>query len=386
MANEDKATRYHRLQRQAALAGTLAAALFLVLLLVSGAALWLRTLTGDLAGGAFLPSVALYVTALAIFSECIQLPFAYYQGVTLERRYGLSTQPPARWWLDRGKAAVVGLLILIPAALVAYALLRWWPAYWWIVASAVFTMFLVLLAQIAPVVLMPMFYDIKPLDRPALVERLLALARRADAPVLGVFEWRLSDRTRKANAALTGLGRTRRILLSDTLLAGHTDDEIEVILAHELAHHVHRDIWSGLALDGALVTAGFFAADAVLDALSPSLGLSGKADPAGLPLLILAAGAVSLLLVPLANAVSRQHERRADRYALDMTGNAEAFVGAMRKLSASNLSEEQPSRWVEMLFHSHPPTAARIAAARHWLQRQTEAGRAELRAADVAEP
>ena len=117
---------------------------------------------------------------------------------------------------------------------------------------------------------------------------------------MGVFEWQLSDRTRKANAALAGIGRTRRILLSDTLLAEHSDEEIEVILAHELAHHVHRDIWSGIALEAVLIAAGFYAADRVLTAAGPWLGLTGKADLAGLPLLVLAAGAVSLLLLPVA--------------------------------------------------------------------------------------
>ncbi len=142
--------------------------------------------------------------------------------------------------------------------------------------------------------LLPLFYDFKPLERPALADRLVALAERAGARVLGVFEWRLSDRTRKANAALTGIGRTRRILLSDTLLAEHSDDEIEVILAHELAHHVHRDIWTGIALEAALILAGFYLANVALMTFAGSFELMGKADVAALPLLVLAAGAVSI--------------------------------------------------------------------------------------------
>jgi STE24 endopeptidase len=194
----------------------------------------------------------------------------------------------------------------------------------------------------------------------------VALAERAGARVMGVFEWRLSDRTRKANAALTGIGRTRRIILSDTLLAEHSDDEIEVILAHELAHHVFHDIWSGLALETGLITSGFFLADRILSLLSTSFGLQGKADVAAMPLLVLAAGAVSLALLPLFNAFSRSHERRADRYALEMTRNVPAFVSAMKRLAAQNLAEDQPSRLVEILFYTHPPIGARVTAARDW--------------------
>ncbi len=161
-------------------------------------------------------------------------------------------------------------------------------------------------------------------------------------------------------------GRTRRILLSDTLLAEHSDEEIEVILAHELAHHVHRDIWSGIALETVLIALGFFAADRALTAMAGSFGLAGKGDVAALPVLLLAAGAVSILFLPIANGVSRVHERRADRYALRLTGNAPAFISAMKRLAAQNLAEERPSRLVEVLLHSHPSTQARIEAAERW--------------------
>jgi STE24 endopeptidase len=224
----------------------------------------------------------------------------------------------------------------------------------------------VVLAQLAPVLLLPLFYHFTPLNRPELVERLIALADRAGARVMGVFEWRVSDRTKKANAALTGIGRTRRIILSDTLLAEHSDDEIEVILAHELAHHVFHDIWSGLALETALITGGLYLADRIMAAFATSFGLHGKSDIAALPLLLLTGGAVSLLLLPLFNAFSRSHERRADRYALELTRNVHGFVSAMKRLGAQNLAEDHPSRLVEILFYTHPPIGSRIDAAMAW--------------------
>ncbi len=364
--NEDKSARYHRLRRRASLASTALGALLLAGLVVSGGSTALRNMSASLAGGSFLLMLACYVALLALVSEALQLPLAFYQGVTLERRYGLSTQTTARWWLDHLKAGVVTLVFGLIAAIIVCSLIRWSPERWWILAAAVFTVILVALVQLSPVLLLPIFYEFKPLDREALVTRLVSLADRAGARVMGVFEWRLSDKTKKANAALAGIGQTRRIIISDTLLAGHSDDEIEVILAHELAHHVHRDIWKGIALETVLIALGFYLADRVLARLAGSFGLTGKGDVAALPLLVLAGGAVSLALMPLANALSRAHERRADRYALEMTKNVPAFVSAMKRLGAQNLAEEHPSRLVEILFYTHPPISARVDAAQAW--------------------
>lgn len=372
MANEDKAARYHRLTRRASILGTAGSAVLLVLLLVTGVSAALRDLAASYAGGSFILTVIVYVIFVGIAAELIQLPLTFYQGVTLEHRYGLSTQSRGRWWIDYGKASGIGLLFAVLAAAVVWELLRLMPDGWWIAAAVCFAGVLFVLAHLAPVVLLPLFYDFKPLDRPELRDRLVALADRAGAKVLGVFEWRLGDRTRKANAALTGIGRTRRIIVSDTLLAEHSDDEIEVILAHELAHHVHRDIWSGIALETVLIVLGFYLADRALSEAVGSFGITGKSDVAALPLLLLSAGVVSLALMPLANALSRAHERRADRYALEMTRNASAFVTAMKRLGATNLAEEHPSRLTRILFYTHPPIEARVATAHAWAAKATK--------------
>ncbi len=368
--NEDKATRYHRLRRRASILGTGLGALLLLLVLLTGASAVLRDAAASVAGGSFSLTILVYTLALALAGEAVQLPLSFYVGVTLERRYGLSTQTTAHWWRDHAKGAGLGLVFGGGAALLVLWLLRWAPDWWWLAAAGILSLVMVVLAQLAPVLLLPIFYTFTPLDRPALRDRLVALAERAGARVLGVFEIRLGDRTRKANAALTGIGRTRRILLSDTLLAGYSDEEIEVILAHELAHHVHRDIWSGIAVESGLMTLGFFLADLAIEASVGQFGIAGKADPAVIPLLVLAGGAVSLALLPLANALSRAHERRADRYALEMTKNAAAFMSAMKRLGAQNLAEEKPSRVVEWLFYTHPPVADRIEFARAWASRQ----------------
>lgn len=367
--NEDKSTRYHRLRRRADLLGTAAAGVVLLGLTVSGSAHRLRELAAALSQ--WVPErlndavmVIVLTVLVVLILQIVELPFAFYQGHRLEHQYGLSTQSTAHWFSDQGKGMLLGTGLAVIGSSVVFAALRYRPDHWWWISAAVFAAGVVILARLAPVVLLPMFYTFKPLERPALAARLLSLADKAKTDVVGVFEWVLSGHTRKANAALAGMGQTRRILLSDTLLADYSEDEIEVVLAHELAHHVHRDLWRGIAMQTLLLFGGFFLADAVLRQAAGPAGLRGLADPAALPLLLLVAGAWSLLMLPLVNALSRAQERAADRYALATTRNVDAFVTAMKRLSQQNLAEEYPSALVRWIFYSHPPIRERIEAAR----------------------
>jgi STE24 endopeptidase len=367
--NEDRATRYHRLRRRADLLGTAAAGVVLLGLSLTGAGARLRELAAALSQ--WVPEtlndavmVMLVTVLIMLMLAIIELPFAYYQGHLLEHRYGLSTQSTTHWLSDQGKGVLLGLTLAIFGTAVVYYALRAWPDDWWWMSAAVFALATIGLAQLAPVVLLPIFYKFKPLDRPALVDRLMKLAARAGTSVNGVFEWVLSSHTRKANAALAGLGRTRRILLSDTLLADYSEDEIEVILAHELAHHVHRDLWRGIAVQAVALFGGFYLASVVLNAAAGPLSLRGTSDPAGLPVLMLTAGLWTFLLLPVVNAISRAQERAADRYALTTTRNVDAFVSAMKRLSQQNLAEDYPSELVRLMFYSHPPIRERIDAAR----------------------
>lgn len=348
LVNEPKSSRYHRLKRRAGLVAGCATVLLLGLLL------WLR------------PSLhgALYVVVLVTLHELIALPLAFYRSFVLEQRYELSTEPAAAWLRDHLKGFALTVAFALVAAHVVYTLIAWSPVYWWLPAAAAATVATAMLTTVAPILLLPIFYRFTPLDRPALTERLVSLSNRAGVPVLGVYEWALGAKTRRANAALIGSGPTRRILLSDTLLDQYSDDEIEVILAHEMAHHAHGDIRKAILLEFVLLLAACYVASAALLAWWRPLGLSGPADPAGMPLLLLAGGAVLLAATPLVNAFSRRNERTADRFALDLTGHQEPFVSAMRRLGAQNLVEEEPSRLTVWLFHTHPPIEERIAAAR----------------------
>jgi len=380
--NEDKSSRYHRLRRRAELLGTVVAGAFLLVLLLSGGAVLLReaaSMMGSHIGRGFeeAGTVAGFALALGALLDLIALPFAFYQGYLLEHRYGLSNQTAALWGRDHVKGAALSLAFAVIVATIVYATMRWNAQWWWAASAAILAVAMIGLVQLAPVLLLPLFYRFKPLDRPALADRLLALAARAGTRVVGVYEWALSAHTKKANAALAGMGGTRRILLADTLLADYSDDEIAVILAHELSHHVHHDLWRGMAVQTALLVACFAAAHVALVNLANPLALRGMSDPAGMPLLMLTAGACSLLFMPLANAMSRAHERRADRFALDLTQEAPAFISAMKRLAQQNLAEERPSRVVQWLFYSHPPIGERIEAARAWEQQHGH-GRVEV--------
>jgi STE24 endopeptidase len=367
--NEDKASRYHRLKRQASLVSLSWTVVLLGGLVWTGWGSGLRNLAATVASRVVpVPwqtgiTVLVFVVLLTLINEIGALPLGFYSGFLLERHYGLSNETLASWAGDQAKSLAIGVVLGGAAAGLLYWCIRFSPDRWWLIAGAVFTLLIVGLTNLAPVLLLPLFYSMKPLDRDALRARLLALADRAGARVLGAYEWGLGSKTKKANAALAGLGGTRRILVSDTMLAEYSDDEIEVVLAHEIAHHVHGDIWKGIVFESLLVVAGFYLASRALDLLAAPMGLRGASDVAGLPLLLLAAGAVSLVMLPVAHAMSRAFERSADRFALDLTRNPGAFISAMRRLGAQNLAEEHPSQIVQWLFYSHPPIRDRIAAA-----------------------
>ncbi len=276
---EDKASRYHRLKRRTEVAGLLWGGLLMGGLVATDGSHRLAGLAGWVAGQRFAATLAVLVCLLAILNECVAFPLSWYSGFVLERRYGLSRQTALAWVADHLKATLLSLGLGVPAALVLYATIVVLPAWWWLAAGAIFAGVIVGLARLAPVVLLPLFFSFSPLARDDLRARLEALARRAGTRVVGVYEWALGAKTAKANAALAGLGPTRRIIVSDTMLEQYSDDEIAVVLAHELGHHVHHDIWRSLAVESVVILLGFLAADVALVRLGATLGLSGAGGP-----------------------------------------------------------------------------------------------------------
>ncbi|MGB2868919.1 MAG: M48 family metallopeptidase [Bacteroidota bacterium] len=308
----------------------------------------------------------LFVAGFGSLERILSLPLSYYSGFILEHKYRLSNQAFRAWIWEGVKGLLVGIPIGLPVLLVFYACLKNFASLWWLPVGMVIFVVSVLLARVAPILIFPIFYKFKPVADEKLKSRIVALCGKAGVVVQGVFVFDMSKNTKKANAAFTGIGKSKRIVLGDTLVANLTDEEIEAVFAHELGHYRLHHIWVSMAVGTLSTFLGLFCT-ALLYQWSLSLfGFSRIDQIAALPLLSLWLGVYSLVTSPAVNVVSRAHERAADRYALRTINNKEAFINAMKKLAAVNLSDTTPHPVIEFLFHSHPSIDKRIRAAQQY--------------------
>lgn len=364
-----EALRYNRIRRWLGITDFVVGFIFLVVLLATRWSDSLRDFAYRLGFQNYSFSLFMYLLLLLGISKALGIGLDYY-GFRLERRFKLSNQRVGSWLWDEAKGFLLSLVLGTVVIELLYLTIRQWPQYWWLLAWALFMGLFVLLAQLAPVVLLPIFYKFEPLEDEELRRRLVILSERAGTRVRGVYRWRLSEKSKKANAALTGLGSTRRIILADTLLDNYTPDEIEAVLAHELGHHVHRHILKSILVQTVITFVGFWAANWTLHYAVDRHMFEELSDFANLPLLALVSVVLSFLLMPALNAFSRFNERQADRYAFESIVSVEPFVSSMNKLAEQNLAERAPSKWVEWFFHSHPSISRRLAAAERWGQTQ----------------
>jgi STE24 endopeptidase len=274
------------------------------------------------------------------------------------------------WLADLFKG--LGLSLVLEAFVIEliYALLALQPQVWWLEVGLILLFFSVVMANLAPILIFPLFYKFTPLPEGELTQRLLALAQRAHTKVRGVFSMQMSNKTTAANAALMGLGNTRRIVIGDTMLDRYTPDEIEVVLAHELGHHVHHDIWKLIISQAVLTLGGLYIANLflhwIVDTQHAYLALT---DAATLPFFFLLTGVFGLIVMPIGNTYSRLIEHQADEYALQVTRNPAAFKSAMTRLANQNLAELEPSPIFEFLFHDHPSIGKRLKHADEFMAR-----------------
>jgi len=369
-SDSPEARRYNRIRRWMGVADFILSLVLMVALLVTGWSGMLRDIAYKATFQHYSLAVFLYVLMLMVLAKVLGLSLDYY-SFRLEHRYQLSNLRLHAWIWDEVKGFLVGVVLAGIVVEMLYFIMRQVPQHWWLIAWAAFLGLFVLLAQLAPVVLFPVFYKFAPLENEELKERLVRLGERAGTRVRGVYQWKLSEKSKKANAALTGLGNTRRIILADTLLANYSTDEIEAVLAHELGHHVHRHIFKSILVQAGITFVGFWAGNLVLHYAVDRLHIfETLSDFADLPLLMLVATVLSLLVLPLLNAYSRFNERQADLYAFRSIATVTPFISAMNKLAEQNLAERSPSKWVEWLFHSHPAISRRVAAAETWAKVQ----------------
>jgi STE24 endopeptidase len=363
MASSKETKQYNRFKIILRIVSALVGIGFLIILLVSGASVaveetvnrWTRT-----------PLIAfmLYVLVLGAAGTVIELPLSYTSGFLLEHRFGLSQQTFGRWCWEEVKGIIVGMVIGLPLVLVFYLLLRRYPVFWWIPVGAIYFLFSVLLARLAPVLLFPLFYRFTPVEDEELTSRLKRMSEREGLIIHGVFQFDLSRNTKKANAAFTGLGKSRRILLADNLLDGFPADEVESVLAHELGHYRFGHLWKGLLVGLVLSLCGLYAANLGYRSTMGAFGGIRGDELAVLPLLALFLMAFGLLTAPVQNGLSRRFERQADAYVLDRIDHPESFISALKRLGRLNKVDETPHPFVEFYFYSHPSLSRRIQAIR----------------------
>ncbi|MBN2686377.1 MAG: M48 family metallopeptidase [Pontiellaceae bacterium] len=297
------------------------------------------------------------------FSACM-FPFSYYGGYVLDQHYGLSNETMGEWMVDFFKSLLIDMLMAAILFPVIYALLRWLPEWWWAAAAVFYIVFVVIVSALAPVVIMPLFHKFEPLKEGELAEAVRKMMSDAGIQVVGVFKWGLEEKTTTANAAFTGFGRTRRIILGDTLLSGYSQEEILAILAHEVGHYKNRDIPRLMFTSSVLALLGLYVAHLCLTSLVGLLGLGRIDNIAAAPIFLFSIFIFSLIAMPFANAHSRRREYAADAYAVKTLGSADALASALEKLADQNLSNKEPAPWIEFLLHSHPSIARRVARVR----------------------
>ena len=308
--------------------------------------------------------IALYIFIFIIIIDVITIPLSFYGGFVLEHMYGLSNQKISGWIKDELKKVLISLPLIIFMVEIMYIFLRNFPNTWWIFVTVIWIFFSVIMAKLAPVLIFPLFYKSVPLDNKEVKESLESLAEGTGISIQGVYRIDLSKNTKKANAALAGMGSTRRVLLGDTLLDSYSPAEIKSVFAHELGHHVYHHIWKMLAIGTISGCLGFAFCHLVLSNAIVVLGYQNIYDIAAFPAVCISLGVSGFMLLPIQNAISRSFERACDKYAIEKTDDPEAFISTMEKLAEQNLSDLTPNRLIELLFYSHPAISKRIEMAK----------------------
>jgi STE24 endopeptidase len=308
--------------------------------------------------------VFMFITGL-IFS-ITGLPLEFYGSYIIEHRFGLSNQTILKWVWERIKSLALSLVIGIPVSLVFYYLIRQAGQNWWLYFSIFIFIVSVFLARIAPVVIFPLFYKFTELENGEIRQRVEKILSDVKINIKGIFSFNMSKDTKKANAGFTGLGRSKRIILSDTLLERFTPDEIAVVFAHEAGHYRHRHIMKNILFGTVIIFTTFYVSSIFYSVTAKFMGYENVYELAALPLLVFYLMLAGLIMMPVNNFISRKYEFQADEYALSVTSDLDAFISTMEKLAEINLADKEPHPVVEFFLYSHPSIKKRIEAARNF--------------------
>jgi len=320
----------------------------------------------------FYLSRTVFSAVLLLFMYVLSFPAHLTVSFFLEHRFGLSRQTFGAWVSDELKSVLLSGTLGIGCIQAFYSILRFFPEYWWAVSAAAWLFFSVALTRMMPVLIIPLFYKYMPIEDEGLKKRIMDLAERSGIKLMDVCGIDLSRKTVKANAAVVGLGGTRKVILADTLTGNFSPDEIDVVVAHEFAHHKYRHIRCFMVFSGTVTVGGFYILSRVADRIAGLAGAASIADPYLLPALFLLMTAFGLIILPVQNFFSRVLERQADAFSLRLTGRAEPFITAMRKLADTNLADTDPSFLKKIFFYNHPPISERIRMAERFGEHASE--------------
>lgn len=305
--------------------------------------------------------LVIFITLLGIGEGIILLPFSFISGYLIEHRFQLSNQSFGAWLWEQTKQILISYPVMLMILVIFFTLLKYSPENWWFWMGVVIVLFSIILARLAPILLFPLFYKFSPLQDEELAGEVADLCRDSGLQLAGVYQFNLSKNTRKANAAFTGIGKSRRVILGDTLINTMSKAEILAVLAHELGHYRLKHIWKGMALGVVVTFIGLFLVSRAYDSARTLFHFSSPAQIAALPVIGILLTIYQFITAPLMNAYSRSNERAADDFAINMTGNPEPFIAGLNKLAEQNLSDRTPHPFIEFMFYSHPSIEKRIA-------------------------
>ena len=306
----------------------------------------------------------IFLGIIGIGESIINFPLNFYSGYILEHKYDLSNQTISKYFLEKLKGMILGLVIGIPVMFAFYYILRTFGDNWWLVLGIFMFIVSVIIGRLAPTIIMPLFYKFKPIENEGIKNRILELCKKTGVKIQGIFTFDMSKNTKKANAAFTGMGKSRRIILGDTLMNNFSESEIETVFAHEVGHYTKKHILKLMLTSTVITFLGLFITAKLYEASLGYFGFASVSDIAALPLMFLYLSLYFLITNPIMNFQSRKYEWEADTFALQTTKDKGAFISVMEKLADQNLSDKTPNKIIEFLFHSHPSLEKRIQFAR----------------------
>ena len=356
--NRDRAKRYNRFKLVSSLGGIALDITFWLVVILSGVTLYLADLCYNTFQHAML-QFYLFVFLLGVINLVIHLPLNFYSGFVLEHQFSLSNQNVLHWLWEKIKGLLVGLILGGIVLTVFFSILQRYPDGWWFIAWLFLILFTVILSRIAPLIIFPLFYKFRPLENQHLRERIQEFAAKYNLNISGTFQFDLSKTTKKANAAFAGIGKSKRIILGDTLLTHFNEDEIMTVFAHEVGHYHHKHLLKGILLNSIISLMGLWLTAQIYTFILLQKNYS-PAQLEALPYLSLIFLFYGLITGPLANMISRRYEFQADRFAVSSSGKADIFKSSLKKLSELNLADETPHPVIEFLFYSHPSIQHRL--------------------------